>query len=229
MAKKILVVTHSDSADAGRVGDYLAARGYALDIRYPIGGDQLPLELADYAGTVVFGGPMSVNDVDQYPVLEDEIALIRTAISVDAPLFGICLGAQLIARAQGNAVAPSTTGQVEIGYFPMVAKPEGKALFSDNNYFYQWHQEGFELPKEAVLLASGSSYFPNQAFRIGANIYGVQFHPEVTKDIMELWMVRAAHLLPSPGAQQPDVQRANNQQYETQVGEWLDRFLDVWL
>lgn len=229
MTKTILVITHSNTADAGRVGDYLTLRGYELDIRYPIGGDQLPVGLDDYAGTVIFGGPMSVNDVGKYPVLEDEIELIQTAISIDAPLFGICLGAQLIARAQGNTVAPNAIGQVEVGYFPVLAESAGEKLFSGTSHFYQWHKEGFELPLEAILLASGGPCFPNQAFRIGNNVYGVQFHPEVTSDIMELWMVRAAYVLPSPGAQQPDVQRLNNQQYEAQVGEWLNQFLDTWL
>ena len=91
------------------------------------------------------------------------------------------------------------------------------------------HKEGFDLPKEAVSLASGDQYFPNQAFRIGNNVYGVQFHPEVTEDIMELWMVRAANMLSFSGAQQPDEQRANNQQYKASVDEWLNQFLDIWL
>lgn len=229
MSQKILIITHSSSANPGRVGRYLKQRGYLLEICYPIGGEALPDRLSDYAGTVIFGGPMSVNDTEEFPALLAEIKLIQRAIEEDHRLLGICLGAQLIARSQGEAVAPHPSGRVEIGYFPITAIAGADPLFDTTQYFYQWHQEGFCLPQHAVRLAQGSSYFPNQAFRLKNNIYGVQFHPEVTTDIMELWMERAAHKLVFPGAQQPEKQRTENEKHRQDVETWLNQFFDLWL
>lgn len=227
MSGRMLMLVQAQPPLTGRVGERLEARGYQLEIRNPIDGDPLPRTLDGFAGVVVFGGPMSVND-SELSGLGEQIRWIPRAVASGVPFLGICLGAQLLARGFGARVAPHPDGVAEIGYFPIRPTSGSGTLFDGLDSVYQWHLEGFELPSGAELLAGGET-FPNQAFRIGARAYGIQFHPEVDADIMEDWMSRAAHRLELPGAQQPDQQRRGNRDHDPAVAAWLDRFLDGWL
>jgi GMP synthase (glutamine-hydrolysing) len=172
------------------------------------------------------GGCMSAND--DLPGLRVELSLIERALDAEIPYLGICLGAQLLARALGARVGPHPGGHAEIGYFPIYATPEGGELFAMGHRVYHWHMEGFELPVGAELLATGE-LFPNQAIRYGANAYGIQFHPEVTPEIMEDWLKDSPERLSLPGAQCPQTQRAHRRDHHEPLGHWLDRFLDRWL
>jgi GMP synthase (glutamine-hydrolysing) len=228
MHKPILLIVQVEQANPGRVASKLRERGYDLRVCCPADSAQtLPDTLDDYAGTVVFGGPMSAND-DALPGIRAELEWIPQAVESGKPFLGICLGAQLLARSLGARVAPHPEGVAEIGYFPVQPTEAGAELFTAPLNVYHWHQEGFDMPRDAVLLAAGER-FPHQAFRYGANAYGIQFHPEVTADIMETWLVRAAHKLTLPGAQSPAEQRAGNLQHDAAVERWFDRFLDCWL
>ncbi len=129
---------------------------------------------------------MGVSDADKFPYIEIEIKLISNAYKAGVPMLGICLGAQLMAHAAGAKIYRGT--EKEIGWYGITLTDDG----SRDNAFstlpktlpvFQWHGETFTLPSGATLLAS-SDIFPNQAFRIGDNAYGVQFHFEVTKDMI---------------------------------------------
>ncbi|MCP5419140.1 MAG: gamma-glutamyl-gamma-aminobutyrate hydrolase family protein [Gammaproteobacteria bacterium] len=229
MSKPFLLVVQVEQANPGRVARKLRERGYELEIRCPVEcGHALPEALDDYAGAVVFGGPMSANDDSTLPGIRAELEWIPKVVESGKPFLGICLGAQLLARALGARVAPHPAGMAEIGYFPVCPTVDGGELFDGPLCVYHWHQEGFEIPSDAVLLAQGER-FPNQAFRYGDKAFGIQFHPEVTADIMETWLERAAHKLGLPGAQSPDQQRAGNLRHDAAFERWLDRFLDRWL
>ncbi|WP_299436839.1 gamma-glutamyl-gamma-aminobutyrate hydrolase family protein [uncultured Rhodospira sp.] len=229
MPDPVLIVVHQPHSDPGRVGAMLRARGHALDRRCPLHGDALPEDLSGYAGTVVFGGPMSAND-DHLPGLRDELRLIDRALARDHPLLGICLGGQMMARVLGGRVARRPDARVEIGYYPIQGTGEGRrmGLFDGEMGVYQWHQEGFDLPVGARLLARGGDY-PNQAFAVGRNGYGLQFHPEVTHEMMERWMSKAGHMLTWPGARDAAAHRAGRARHDAALGRWLGRFLDRWL
>ena len=132
---------------------------------------------------VIMGGPMSVNDEQEFPWLAAEKQFIRKAIERDKAVIGICLGAQLIAGALGAAVYPNR--EKEIGWFPVTAEPasdaEGLFTFPRELLAFHWHGETFDLPDGATRLAR-SAACDNQAFQLGRRVIGLQFHLETTPD-----------------------------------------------
>ncbi len=227
MDRKFLMIVHQKTSVFGRVGDKLAERGYDLERCCPPEGDALPPNLDGYAGTVIFGGPMSAND-EHLAGIRKELDWIPTAIESQKPFLGICLGAQLLAKTLGAKVYLHPEEMVEIGYYCIKATAEGRYLFPEEIHAYQWHREGSEIPKDAVLLAE-SERFQNQAFSYGKQIYGIQFHTEVTLERMKVWMNKGAERLKLPGAQQPAEQIAGFHKYDPNILQWLDDFLDHWL
>jgi len=226
MLGKALLIVHQKTSDPGRIGRLLREVGYDLEIRCPNLGDPLPETLDEHDAVVIFGGPMSANDGHITPGIRAELDFIPTVLEAGTKLLGICLGAQIIARALGATVTRHPDGITEIGYTGIAPTPEGRRLFDRPMMVYQWHREGFELPRGATRLAE-NEVFDNQAFRYGEATYGVQFHPEVTKAIVERWTEKAAHDLALPGAQARDDQLASFDRYDAQVEIWARRFLDA--
>ena len=224
--ERVLIILHQEQSSPGRVGMALEGRGYRLDIRRPRFGDPLPATLADHAGAVIFGGPMSANDDDEF--IKQETDWIGVALKEEKPYLGLCLGAQMLARHLGERVYKHAEGRVEVGYHPIKATAAGAALMNWPDHVYQWHNEGFDCPAGAALLAEGDE-FPVQAIRVGAAAYGLQFHPELTHAMMYRWTIRGAHRFSSPGAQNREEQMALRYQYDPPLRRFLDEFLDVWL
>jgi GMP synthase (glutamine-hydrolysing) len=227
----ILIVLHQEHSTPGRVGRLLQERGHRLDIRRPRYGDPLPETLADHAGAVIFGGPMSANDPDDF--VKAEIDWIRVPLAEKKPFLGLCLGAQMMAKHLGARVWEHPDGRAEIGYYPLLPTPAGKAFSEDlgapwPTYVYHWHREGFDCPSGADTLASGDD-FPTQVIRVGEAAFGLQFHPEVTHAMICRWTVVAAERLSMPGAQDRVRQINGRFQYDPHVRLWLDAFLDHWL
>ncbi len=210
----------------GLVGSKLNEMGYELDIRAPIFGEPLPDDLENYAAALLFGGPMSVNDDEPY--LHKEMAWVQQVLAAKLPYLGICLGAQLLAKVLGAKVQPHGQALEEIGYYSVYATAAGKDLFPPQMKVYQWHKEGFELPKGAVLLAQGDD-FPNQAFRWGDRTYAVQFHPEMTADMLDFWTTQGADLLSAHNAQSRAEQLLAHDENSAAVDRWLEAFLRNWL
>ena len=223
----ILIIVHQESSDPGRIGEQLRARGYHLDIRRPCLGQALPETLDQHAGCVVFGGPMSAND-DHLPFIRQELDFIPKVLKSGTPFLGVCLGAQLLARVGGAAVAPHPEGWHEIGYYPVKPTAQGRGVIPDPLHIFQWHGEGFALPRGAVRLAS-TGWYPNQAMRVGTNAYGLQFHPEVNGTMMQRWSTMAGHRLALPGAQARDRMRTAYAQHDAGIADWLHGFLGKWL
>ncbi len=228
MPERVLIVVHGDRSTPGRVGRQLSELGYELDVCQPSGGAKLPETMDDHAGTVIFGGPMSANDDDKLDFIRTELEWIPTALDSGKPFLGICLGAQMLAKALGAKVEPHPAELAEIGYYPVRPVDAGAHLFDREALFYQWHREGFDLPRGATLLATGDA-FENQAFQYGDNAFGIQFHPEVTGRIMRIWTRVAADRLALPNAQPRDEQIRRQHASERYVRGWLRRFLGVWL
>lgn len=204
----------------------LIERGFRLDIRRPPLGHPLPDTLEDHAGAVMFGGPMSANDTEEY--VKREIDWLAVPLREEKPFFGICLGAQKLVRHLGGEVTLHPEGQVEVGYYPMQATPAGQEMMNWPQMVYQWHREGFDLPAGAELLAKGE-VFENQAFRYGKNAYAVQFHSELTLAMMHRWTVKGAHRMEAPGAQNKTQQLSQRAVYDPAIKQWLCDFLDVWI
>ncbi len=230
MTRKVLIVVHQEHSTPGKVGAFLERRGYALDRRCPNLGDPLPDQLDDYAAAVVFGGPMSAND-DHLDGIKAELDwLERTALPSDCPMAGICLGAQQIARVLGAKVGPHPDGLVEIGYVGVRSTGACSSFMNDDVVFYQWHSETFEIPDDAVHLAENDA-FPGQAFRYGDRVYGIEFHPEMTREMIERWSTseRGAPKIEAfkgKGAQPRDQQLADYDRRAPASDRWLDHFLD---
>ena len=227
MLKPVLIILHQEHSSPGRVGQALSQRGYPLDIRRPRFGDPLPETMADHAGAVIFGGPQSANDEDDF--IKRETDWIGVPLRDEKPFLGICLGAQMMARQLGAGVFPHPQGRAEVGYYPIRPTAAGLEICPEwPDHVYQWHHEGFELPKGAELLAEGEDGFKAQAFRYGSG-YGIQFHPEVTHAMMHRWLVRGAHRMETPGAKQRHEHVADRAVHDYAVRNWLACFLDRWI
>jgi GMP synthase (glutamine-hydrolysing) len=224
---KILIILHQETSSPGRVGDALVRRGYALDVRRPRYGDPLPATMADHAGAVIFGGPMSANDPDDF--IRYEIDWVGVPLREAKPFLGICLGAQMLAMQLGARVAPHHAGMTEIGYYGLKPTEAGRRLVSTwPGHVYQWHREGFDLPPGSELLASGD-VFENQAIRVGPAAYGIQFHPELTYAMMNRWTVTGAERLSLPGARPRHDHFHGRRMHDADTVGWLDGFLNSWL
>lgn len=151
-------------------------------------GDAIP-SLADVDALLVFGGPMNVDEEDRYPWLAPETAAIRQAALGGMPILGVCLGAQLLAKALGARVTKNPAPEVGLLEIGLTAAGASDPLFAGwprRTPVVQWHSDTFALPAGAIHLAS-SPLCHNQAFRHGDRAYGLQFHPEVTADMVVEW------------------------------------------
>jgi GMP synthase (glutamine-hydrolysing) len=221
----ILVVLHQERSTPGRVGQMLEEKGYSLDVRRPALGDALPDTLVNHAGAVIFGGPMSANDPHDY--VKTEIDWLKVPLKEDKPFLGICLGAQMLSKHLGGKVHAANDGQVEIGWYPLHSTEKGRLLMPHwPKMVYHFHREGFELPRSADLLATGDAY-PNQAFRYGQNAWGLQFHAELTRAMMQRWVVHGAERFTMPNAQVGSKHLEGRMMFDTPLRAWLSNFLEM--
>ena len=199
MTKKFLAIVPENCAPPALIGEALLENGDTYDAIYPM--DRfashspltypgLPSDPGDYAGLIMMGGPMSANDTADHAFLQESMALIRNFAVAKRPVLGICLGAQVIARAYGGEVF--RLAGLEAGYIGMHTTPEAAAdpLFAGlagTFTAFHTHYEGVRNIPEATVLATGGMSAV-QGFRIGQTTYGLQFHPEVTIDIARDWV-----------------------------------------
>jgi GMP synthase-like glutamine amidotransferase len=151
-------------------------------------GDPIP-SLDEMDALLVFGGPMNVDQHDRFPWLGPETDAIRDAALGGLPVFGVCLGAQLLARALGAKVTKNPVPEVGLLPVELTAAGATDPLFAGwprQVSVVQWHSDTFALPAGATLLAT-SPVCRHQAFRYGSRAYGLQFHPEVTADMVAEW------------------------------------------
>lgn len=227
-AGEILVLLHQAHSTTGRVGRLLRSFGYTLDIRYPLSGDDLPHSLDRYAGVVVFGGPMSANDSDAQ--LRREIDWLETPLRQKRPFLGLCLGAQMMAQQMGARVYRPASQRGELGYRRIrpATAADGICGVRFPRFVYHWHFDGFDIPAGASGLADGDGDFPNQAFIYGGNVVGLQFHPEVTYQMMCRWTTRGAARLGHSGAPPRQEHLDGWFQHDGVVDRWISGFLRAW-
>ena len=147
---------------------------------------------------MVFGGAMHPDQDAEHPWLAGEARFLESALAGRVPLLGVCLGAQLIARAAGGLVGPA--GAPEVGWFE-VSRTDGAddpviGALPDRFRAFQWHYYTFELPAGAVQLASSAA--ARQAYRLGDRVWGIQFHAEVDRTMLDHWLREGEEELPKP-------------------------------
>ncbi len=204
---KMVVLQHVPFEGPAAIAEWAATRKVNVTVRHLYRGDSLP-DLSEFDMLTVMGGPMSANDEVVLPWLAPEIARVGDAIASEKIVLGVCLGAQIIAKALGAKVYKGV--QKEIGWFPVRAEA-AHALFRGlppQFMAFHWHGETFDLPVKAERLAS-TPVTANQAFAIGKKVLGLQFHMEATEKSVNALIEHASDDI-GDGAyeQKPDAIRA---------------------
>lgn len=216
--KQCIAVRHVHFEHLGAFEPVLADWGY--EIAYLQAGidDLSPLRSADLG--VFLGGPLGVYEDEQYPFLRNEVDIAAHRLEEEKPSLGICLGAQVLAKAAGARVYPGWSGK-EIGWKPIHLTAEGAEsviapLGEGDAYVLHWHGDTFDLPAGAVWLASTESY-EHQAYAIGNHTLAFQFHPEIPVGGIEPWLIGHAVEI----AQTPGIDPARIRQDADRYGEGL--------
>lgn len=194
-APRLLVIEHEQSCPPGYVGEWLTEEGVDLDLRRPYDGDDLPSDLDAHGGLLVLGGAMGAYDDAAHPWLAPVRELARQAVAQQVPVWGICLGHQLLTVALGGSVRANPAGRASgltpIGWNPEAAHDPLCAGVAHDVLSVQWNNDIAErLPDGARVLATapdGSA----QVVRFGERAWGVQFHPEVGGDVFAWWAASA--------------------------------------
>ncbi|MCZ8283437.1 MAG: glutamine amidotransferase [Aquidulcibacter sp.] len=225
-SKTAIAIRHLGFEDLGAFAPVLGAFGY--NTRYlDVGVDCLANgQNADLL--IVLGGPIGAYEDDIYPHLSEIVGILHERLARSKPTLGICLGAQLIARALGERVYPAPSK--EIGFASIILTENGKASclaqFAESPVLH-WHGDTFDLPKGATLLAS-TEICSNQAFSYGPNVLAVQFHPEAGGPGFERWLIGHSFEL---SAAKLDVcaLRDENASLSTTLASSANKCLELWL
>lgn len=230
-----LAIRHVAFEDLGLLEPLLAARG--LTVRYVEAGvdDLAAIDPLEPRLIVILGGPIGVYEAGDYPWIGDEIRLVARRLGADRPTLGLCLGAQMMAAALGARVYPM--GVKEIGWSPLNLTAAGRQsalapLDGAETAVLHWHGDTFDLPAGATCLAS-TAICANQAFAWGSRALALQFHPEVTAEGVERWLIgHTLEIATAPGVSVAGL-RADTQRWApvclrqgaAAFGTWLDRVL----
>lgn len=227
----ILVFQHDPLEDLGLFAQLLERERSSF--RYiRLFREEIPTEdWEEIRALIILGGPMSVHGEEQYPFLRWEKTILRNALKQGVPILGICLGAQLIAEVAGAQVYRGNFK--EIGWYPISMTIEGQmdslvGYLPEKPTVFQWNGEGFDLPRGAVRLAS-SIFYDNQAFRIGKNVYGLQFHLETTPAMVERWLEEHSRAIAQIPYISPDKIRADNRSYSQTLRYYGERFFSQFI
>lgn len=192
MRPLVLVIQNEIDDPVALVGQWITEVGVDVEVIHAYRDENVPTSLpAKYSGAITMGGYMGANDDIEFPWLIEARSLIKDVIANDIPFFGICLGGQLLATALDGKVDLSPVPEIGVSSFRVTADAAQDSVFGHlagkEVIAAEWHKDYItDLPDEAVILA-GNDACPVQAFRIGENVYGVQFHPEIDAEIFASW------------------------------------------
>lgn len=229
MTRTAIAIRHVGFEDLGAFAPAISAAGYS--VRYhDVGTDDWEsLTQANPDLMIVLGGPIGAYEESNYPFLKDETRLLSSRLEAGQPTMGICLGAQLIARAAGSRVYPGAVK--EIGFAPITLTEAGQlsclSSFTRELMTLHWHGDTFDMPEGAVHLAS-TTECTNQAFSIGPKIIGFQFHPEAGGPGFESWLIGHAAELSAAGIDIPEL-RAQASHYAPALARKAQSTCAAWL
>jgi GMP synthase (glutamine-hydrolysing) len=197
IAMRVLVLKNIETEGPGTIGDYLEENSWGRDV-VELEKGELPPPVEDYHSVLVMGGPMGLYEADDYPFLRNGFRAVEEALKAGKKVLGVCLGAQVMAQVLGARVYKGHAK--EVGWLDitltgegledtaMRAMAEGPAGEGPSESFkvFHWHGDTFDLPEGATRLA-GSELYENQAFSYGGGSYALQFHVEVTPEMLEEW------------------------------------------
>jgi GMP synthase (glutamine-hydrolysing) len=187
--KPLLCLRHEEPDHLGTAAVEFARHG--IQVRYlDLWKDAALPGPGEVAGVVALGGVMNVDQTPEHPFLAPERDFIRAVVDAQRPFLGVCLGAQILARAFDAPVRPAP--HRELGFVPLrptdaAADDPVLGCLRPGDRMFQWHEDTFDLPEGATLLAVGDQV-RNQAFSLGSRAWGIQFHAEVTHDLLEDWL-----------------------------------------
>lgn len=213
-------------------GDHLHARGVPLRLFRLFDTERPPSSLKEYAGLAFLGGPMSVND--DWDALRQCERMIGAALSADVPMFGHCLGGQLISRALGGRVTTADCAEIGWSQIRSTGSELARHWFGDAEFpMFQWHNETFSVPPGAELIGTGE-LCRHQAYAIGRLHVGVQFHCEIDRDKIENWLtnddsVEIEQQASSPGVYSREQIRAQAVDRLPQAQRIAARLYDRWI
>jgi GMP synthase (glutamine-hydrolysing) len=215
--RPVLLIGHDRNETFGLAPAGIAGSGVEVIEHRALTGSALPA-VESVSGVAVFGGSMNVDMTDRYPFLREERAFVREAVDTGVPVLGICLGAQMLARAMDRDVYPAGIRELAFNVLHLTPEAAGDPLmsvFRDGDMVFHWHEDTFDPPEGATILGTGDEVHL-QAFRIGDLAWGLQFHFEIDRAELEIWLEAAGE----------DVVRAWGKS-TAEVLEEADRFLAI--
>ncbi|MEM7292369.1 MAG: glutamine amidotransferase [Pseudomonadota bacterium] len=224
--KTVLLIKHSNTWSGDRCSAWFENNGYRLQWCYPCDGDVLP-EPKLFDTAVIFGGRNSANDHEDWIVTE--LKWLESCLKSRCRFFGICLGAQMLAKVLGARVWAHPQGLKEIGFTEINPTDGAGSFLTQPMKLFQWHGDGFDLPAGADLLAT-SERFPHQAYRYGVNALSVQFHPEVNLNVASQWFSMNDDYESEFLDRESRVGHLDYaKRHDDQITAWFDNMMSEWL
>jgi GMP synthase-like glutamine amidotransferase len=227
--KPIAIIQQDPSDPPATLGRYLDSIGCPWALIDAGRGQPIPETLADHSALIAMGGDMNVHQDDEYPFLRDERRLVEHCLGEQLPVLGICLGAQLLAAATGARVYQRQ--YPEIGWVEVETYAHDPLLIGIDSPFMtlQWHDYSFTLPPGSVRVAA--RYDGEQVFRVGPRAWGVQFHPEVDAELVDMWVrherARLEALRPGWADEIRQTTQVHIRDYEAFCGTLIGNFLEA--
>lgn len=220
-----VAIRHVAFEDLGTLAPVLAEAGHSIRYVDAAVDDLTDPAIADADLLVVLGGPVGVGDLETYPVLTQELDILRERLTRRAPTLGVCLGAQLMAAALGAPVR--STGRKEIGFSALTLNGDSVLRHLEGVPVLHWHGDEFAIPEGSVSLASTPG-FDNQAFAVGDHALALQFHIEADATQIERWLIGHANEIAGAGID-PRTLRADAARYGAELAGAAARVMRDWL